>query len=310
MALVTNSSADPKINMAQAAFTPALARRADLAVSPRRRTVTKESREHLEAKFAALQKDYAELHTAIFEAAQVHRRLCAPRQLRYGDFEIASEIFAVRHLPGDFFTVDESDDGVIFALGDICGKGLAAGMWTTHLVGLVRAQTARSSATEKIVTAVNREICRMPLIRPLASLFLAKLDPGTGRLEYCSAGHPPAYLLRADGELESLTDGGLLLGAIEDAKYDRGSIQLNAGDMLVVYSDGIIESRDQDGEEFGYAHLESQLRDSQHESADAVLFSVLGAVQDFAGTRSLVDDMSLAVVRRADSLAISNARAA
>ncbi len=61
----------------------------------------------------ALQKDYAELHTEIFEAAQVHRRLCAPRLVRRGEFEIASEIFAVRHLPGDFFTVDEKNDGTL-----------------------------------------------------------------------------------------------------------------------------------------------------------------------------------------------------
>src|SRR5438874_12980885 len=97
----------------------------------------KPRRQDLEIKLAELQKDYAELHTAIFEAAQVHRRLCAPRLVRYGKFEIASEIFAVRHLPGDFFTVEETHDGVLLALGDICGKGLAAGMWTTHLGGLV-----------------------------------------------------------------------------------------------------------------------------------------------------------------------------
>src|SRR5438552_14612302 len=115
------------------------ARRAlDVRVSPSwRRGSTKPRREELELKLAALQKDYAELHTAIFEAAQVHRRLCAPRLVRYGEFEIASEIFAVRHLAGDFFTIKDSNRGPILALGDICGKGLAAGMWTTHLVGLV-----------------------------------------------------------------------------------------------------------------------------------------------------------------------------
>src|SRR2546429_5425822 len=136
---------------------------------PHRRSV-RTRRQELEAKLAALQKDYAELHTAIFEAAQVHRRLCAPRQLHYQDFEIASEIFAVRHLPGDFFTVEQTNDGIVLALGDICGKGLAAGMWTTHMVGMVRAYTARSTAAEKIVAGVNRDICRMSTLRPLASL--------------------------------------------------------------------------------------------------------------------------------------------
>src|SRR5437762_2703061 len=197
----------------------------DIAVSPARRGRVTEL-EGLELKIAALQKDYAELHTAVFEAAQVHRRLCAPRLLHYDDFEIASEIFAVRHLPGDFFTVEETNDGVILALGDICGKGLAAGMWTTHLVGLVGAHTSVTSAPEEIVHGVNRDICEMTSAAPLASMFLARLDPITGLVEYTSAGHPPAILLRANGNLESLSEGGLLLGVLSDAAYVSGTFQL------------------------------------------------------------------------------------
>src|SRR5438034_10827111 len=140
----------------------------------RRRSVRKTRRQELEVKLATLQKDYAELHTAIFEAAQVHRRLCAPRLVRYGNFEIASEIFAVRHLPGDFFTIEENNNGVILALGDICGKGLAAGMWTTHLVGLLGAHTAVTSEPEAVVAGVNRDICGMTSAAPLASMFLLK----------------------------------------------------------------------------------------------------------------------------------------
>jgi len=252
----------------------------------------------MELKFAELQKDYADLHAAIFEAAQVHRRLCAPRQVRFGDFEVASEIFAVRHLPGDFFTVEQTNDGVVLALGDICGKGLAAGMWTTHVVGMVRAQTGRTSAPERIVAGVNRGICRMATTRPLASLFLAKLDPVSGDLSYCSAGHPPAFLLRANGEFESLTDGGLLLGVLDDAKYSAGRIKLDSRDTLLIFSDGILESQDARGEEFGYERLKAELARASSVSAEAVLFSVLGAVQDFATIRPLMDDMTVAVIRR------------
>ena len=266
--------------------------------SPRRRSSSKVRRQELEVRLATLQKDYAELHTAIFEAAQVHRRLCAPRLVRHGDFEIASEIFAVRHLPGDFFTVEETNDGVILALGDICGKGLAAGMWTTHLVGLVGAHTGVTAKPEAIVAGVNRDLCRMESVVPLASLFLAKLDPATGIVNYCSAGHPPAFLLRANDELESLSEGGLLLGVIPEASYVSGSFELDAGDVLMIYSDGITESLNNTGDEFGYARLEQQLRRAQTGSADSMLFSVLGAVQDFAATRSLIDDMSLVIVRR------------
>lgn len=271
----------------------------DVRTYPPRRTVSrKPGRQELESKLAELQRDYAELHTSIFEAAQVHRRLCAPRLVRFGDFEIASEIFAVRQLPGDFFTVEQSANDIVMALGDVCGKGLAAGMWTPHLVGLVRAHTTPVAAPHSIVTDVNRAACRTSPLGPLASLFLARLDPLTGLLSYCSAGHPPVMLLRANGELELLTEGGLLLGVLDDAEYECGSCVLATGDTLLIYSDGITESLNSIAEEFGNDRLEKHLRDSQGCSADAALFSVLGAVQDFAATRSLADDVSLAIIRR------------
>src|SRR5262245_30580864 len=252
----------------------------------------------LELRLEALQKDYADLHAALFEAAQAHRRLCAPRLISRGDFEIASEIFAVRYLPGDFFTLEEAGGGLILALGDICGHGLAAGMWITHLVELVRAQTAKSHQPEVIINGVNRDHCRKTSMAPLASLFLARLDPGAGRLDYCSAGHPPAMLLRPDGQLELLSIGGPLLGVLPGASFDGGSVELRAGDLLLAYSDGILESRDKADQEFGYERLEAELRRARNGSADAVLFSVLGAVQDFGAAREQTDDMSLVVILR------------
>ena len=250
----------------------------------------------LEQKLAALRKDYTDLHAALIEAAQVHRRLCAPRLVRYGNFEIASETFAVRHVPGDFFTIEETSSGPILALSDICGKGLAAGMWITHLVGLIGSHTAASAEPETIVGGVNRDLCRISMVAPLASLFLAKLDVPAGKLEYCSAGHPPALLLRANGELESLSEGGPLLGVVSGARFSRGCANLNAGDILLICSDGILESLNNDEQEFGYDRLKAHLRSAQSSSAEAVLFSVLGEVQDFAAARPLVDDMSLVIL--------------
>src|SRR5262247_2358257 len=151
----------------------------------------------LQQKLETLQRDYAELNSAIFEAAQVHRRLCAPSLLRHGAFDVATEIFAVRHLPGDFVSVEETRDGLVLALGDIGGKGLAAGMWVTHLIGLLRTHTAASTDPEVIVAGINRDVARLAPIEPLSTLFVARLDANSERLDYCSAGHPPALLLRA-----------------------------------------------------------------------------------------------------------------
>jgi sigma-B regulation protein RsbU (phosphoserine phosphatase) len=288
--------------MSQSGFTGGLA--AGLAVdvqlpSPARRKPDKRARHReLALKLAAIQKDYADLHAALSEAAQVYRRLCAPRLVRHGDFEIASEMFAARHLPGDFFTLEETGDTVTLALGDISGKGLAAGMWITLLLGLIGTHRATSAEPQAIVSGVNRDLCRLSLGAPLASLFLARLDSASGTLDYCSAGHPPALLLRADGKLESLSEGGPLLGVVPNASFVSGSAELRVGDVLLAYSDGILEARNYADQEFGLEHLEGQLRRARNGSADAILFSVLGAVQDFAGACPQADDMSLVVVGR------------
>jgi len=227
----------------------------------------------------------------------VYRRLCAPGLLRHGDFEFASETFAARHVPGDFIAIEDSGGSAMLALGDISGKGLAAGMWTTLLLGLL-AIHRESREPEKIVTAINRDLCRASISAPLASLFLGRLSSDTGRLDYCSAGHPPALLLGADGHLESLSDGGPLLGAVSGASFVKGSVELRDGDVLVAYSDGILEAHNYADQEFGFDQLEAELRRAPSSSADAVLFSVLGAVQDFVGGCPQGDDMSLLIVRR------------
>jgi sigma-B regulation protein RsbU (phosphoserine phosphatase) len=200
-------------------------------------------------------------------------------------------------LPGDFFSVEETSEGLLLALGDIGGKGLAAGMWVTHLIGLIRSHTAANSDPEAIVAAVNRDIARLSSVEPLSSLIVARLDTRSGKLDYCSAGHPPALLLRRDGILELLSDGGPVLGAVPNALFDRGSVQLDVGDLLLACSDGILESFNEAEQEFGAMRLQTELRRAQGGTAESVLFSVLGAVQDFAAPRPLTDDMTLVVVK-------------
>jgi sigma-B regulation protein RsbU (phosphoserine phosphatase) len=276
----------------------------DVASSPQSKPVSPAIT--LELRLEKLQQDYAELNTAIFEAAQVHRRLCAPSLVRHESFDVASEIFAVRHLPGDFFSVEKTSDGLILALGDVGGKGLAAGMWVTHLVGLIRTHTAHSIDPKTIVARVNRDTARFAGVEPLTSLFVARLDATAEELDYCSAGHPPALLLRSNRELELLSDGGPVLGAVPDASFDCGKVRLGVGDLLLACSDGILESFNEAEQEFGNMRLQTELRRAQGGSAEAVLFSVLGAVQDFAAPRPLTDDMTLVVVKNNGRREIQN----
>ena len=252
----------------------------------------------LEDQVAELRREYDDLRRVLYEAAQVQRRLCGPRYLRRESFEIASEIFPVRHVSGDFISVFELENDLVFAIGDIAGKGLSAAMWFTHVIGMVRMKITALGNPAAALSAINRDLMQTPLELPLTSLLLGRLNVSTGEITYCNAGHPPALLLRSDGRLDHLHEGGPLLGAIAAASFANGKTKLLPGDTLLGYSDGIAECRNPAGSDFGVERLLSIAQLSCGSSASATVFSVLGAAEDFAGSRSREDDMALIVVRR------------
>ncbi len=255
----------------------------------------------LEQRLARLQKEHDELRQAIFVAAQMQRRLCAPREVRHGQFEIAGEIFPTRHLSGDFYQVLELDATTGLAIGDIAGKGLVAGLWMTHMAGLIRTYLGSGLAPCEAASAINEGLLRMHPEAPMVALFLARLDSQTGELTYCNAGQPPAVALRADGRVDSLETGGPMLGAIPDARFVSGRIVLDPGDTIISHTDGIVECRNDQGEEFGAERLIAASRNAGPLGAANILFTVLGAAQDFAAGHPPEDDLSLMVIRRRNS---------
>jgi serine phosphatase RsbU (regulator of sigma subunit) len=119
-----------------------------------------ENARSLRVELDSMRREHANLQQAIYEAAQIQRRLCAPRELVIGEFEIAGEIFPVRHLSGDFFKVRQLDSGLGITVGDIAGKGLSAGIWQAHLMDLIQRSARTGLPPAEIVAAVNRELCR------------------------------------------------------------------------------------------------------------------------------------------------------
>jgi len=253
----------------------------------------------LNQQLAALRRERDALGREFSQAAQVQRRLSTPCRLRRGPFDIAGEIFPVQHLSGDFLTAFDAGLNTVLGVGDIAGKGLSAGMWFTHLVGLTRVFAGSLKDPAEVAALINTHLASLQPEAPITSLFLTWADTRTGELTYCNAGHPAPLLLRRDGSVEWLGPGGPVLGAVPDAAFVNGATTLNPGDTLLGYSDGVLESRNTQGEEFGVKRLVDATR-SAVGSADAMLFSVLGATQDFAADEPRVDDFSLMVVHRLD----------
>jgi serine phosphatase RsbU (regulator of sigma subunit) len=260
---------------------------------PKGRTIQSVSEE-----LDAVRGEHAKLQQAIYEAAQIQRKLCAPRELLCGEFEIAGEIFPVRHLSGDFFKVMPLESVLVLALGDIAGKGMMAGIWQAYVMALVQRFAALHSDPANAVAEINRELCEEQSERPMTALFLAKLDQRTNELTYCNAGLPAPLLVRQDNSIERLEKGGPMLGAVQSALFASGTVQLNAGDMLMAYSDGVTECRNAQEQEFEMERLSTAAITVSGVSANQALFRTLATVLDFANGCAPGDDVTLLVVRR------------
>jgi sigma-B regulation protein RsbU (phosphoserine phosphatase) len=251
-----------------------------------------------EAQGALSCLETAELLRELYEAAQMQRYLCGPRLVRRGSFEFAAELFPVRHLSGDFFCIaDRGTTTSMLAVGDICGKGLLAGMWCIHILELTRMYGNSSPDPATALHALNRTMCATRPSPPLSSVFLAYMDCSRRELLYSNAGHPAPVLLRADGTLELLSEGGPLLGVTPVATFQSVRLTLEPGDTLLAFSDGLPECSNECDEEFETDRIVKESRKATSLSTSEMLFSIVGAAQDFAGTHAREDDCTLMVAR-------------
>lgn len=246
----------------------------------------------------SLLRERMDLHAQLSDAVQIQRKLSGPRVLRCGDWQFAREVFAARFLSGDFTTFSQEGSRVLSVLGDIAGKGVAAGMWFTHLAGLLQSCGRPDFDPARMASEMNRHLCYLQPVAPFVTAFVAQIDCDLETIRYCNAGHFPPFLLRADGRTELLETGGPLLGALEGAEFQSGELMLEAGETLVAYSDGVLECRNAEGEEFGLDRLMASALAVKQPSAQATLMMLLAAVQDFANGSPLSDDVSLTVIQR------------
>jgi sigma-B regulation protein RsbU (phosphoserine phosphatase) len=258
----------------------------------------------LEEELAALRHEQSKLCRGIFEAAQIQRRLCAPRQFSSGEFEVAGEIFPVRHLSGDFFKVMELDSALGIVVGDIAGKGLSAGIWLPHLISLIhRCAQAHPDPADAIAQA-NRELCAGYGEPPLVAVFFARIDLEDGTIVYCNAGLPSPLIFGTGGEVTRLEKGGPMLGALANGSFNTGTVNLDPGQILIACSDGVTECQNSDDQEFELTRLSAAAQAARGRNVSQTLFSALGAVLDFAAGCPLNDDLTLLVVRRDEAIAM------
>jgi sigma-B regulation protein RsbU (phosphoserine phosphatase) len=215
-------------------------------------------------------------------------------------YELQGISFPSYQIGGDYYDFIPCSDGrLVIALGDVSGKGTSAALLMSSLHAAVHAQVASCRPITETLGAVNRYLADNTPANRFVTLFYAELDPATGALSFVNAGHnPPLIAHGSDGTLEQLAAGGLPLGILPDYDYREGRTQLRHGDVLVVYSDGVTETQDPQGEEFGTTRLQEVVSQNLHATASGIRDKIEAALTAFAQGTPAVDDITLVIVKR------------
>ena len=246
------------------------------------------------------QKIRQERMESIFRQARQIQTSILPRRVpSYGSFDIAGRSVPMETVGGDYFDYIPLTDKILgIAIADVSGHGLPAALQVRDIYMGLRMGLGRDFKIVRTVERLNQIIHKSTLTSRFVSMFYGELEPN-GVFIYVNAGHPPPYHVTAGGSATQLDEGGAVLGPILDASYERGFVRMLPGDVLVMYTDGIVETtgRSRPREEFGDERLLDVVRAERGKPAAEVVQAIFAAVEEWSGKRPAKDDRTVVVVR-------------
>jgi sigma-B regulation protein RsbU (phosphoserine phosphatase) len=212
--------------------------------------------------------------------------------------ELRGGIKTSREVGGDFYDFLELEKGTIgIAVADVSGKGIPAALLMTTIQASLRADGPKSESPAAVITSLNASLYERSDAEKFATLFYAVYEDATGIIRYSNAGSYPAFVISPNGRVNRLQRGGILIGVEIDSEYKEGILKLNGGDLLVVYTDGIIDQESAGGEPFGERRLIEFFRTNTHPSIDGLIEKLFTTLLAY-GQNSVKDDMTLVLLRR------------
>ena len=217
------------------------------------------------------------------------------------DWEFVFSYRTANTIGGDYYDFIPLEDGrLAVVIGDASGHGIAAGLLMAIASSALKLAIDVDPTPAAVARFVNRALCRSGTNRAFMTLFYGLLDPGTGRMDFVVSGHPYPMLRRSGGEIIELGEGGLPLGIREDVSSPTGEIEIRQGDQLLLHTDGIAETLDPSGDDYGYDRLRRTLEFGG--SSKAIHDRIVREMVSFQGDAVTLDDRSLVVVSRAVAL--------
>ena len=215
------------------------------------------------------------------------------------EFEIFAAMEPAKEVGGDlydFFLLD--NDSVGFVIGDVSGKGVPAAIFMAVSRTLIRATALKGISPDECLTYVNSLLCRESVSSMFVTVFYGILNFKTGELNYANGGHNPPYIVSKEGELRTIDlTGGLALGAFEGVMYKNNIIQLNPGDTIFTFTDGVTEAMDPEFELYSEERLEKFLKERFTLTATELVKESFADVHGYAKDAQQSDDITVLAVK-------------
>jgi serine phosphatase RsbU (regulator of sigma subunit) len=250
--------------------------------------------ENLELRRSA--RDHGAFAREMRQAKEVQVRRLPRHTPVMPTLDCAASTLAIEEIGGDYYDfVETGGREFTLAVGDAAGHGVPAALVLAGVQSRFRDEARRARHPGELLEAMNRDLVALEQPEHFMGLLCARVDAGAGVVRFANAGLTPPLLRRRDGRHEELTEGGPLLGVQEGARYPLGSAELEPGDMLVVYTDGLSEAS-RGGEPFGDEQLWSVLDRHAHRRAADVLEELMTAVRTWAD--GPLDDLTIVVLKQ------------
>jgi sigma-B regulation protein RsbU (phosphoserine phosphatase) len=234
------------------------------------------------------------------QAAEIQRSFLPANAPKVAGADLAGYNAACRTVGGDYYDFFTYPNGrVAMVLGDVSGKGMPASLMMMGLQARVQVLADEPQNLAAVINRLNKITCQNCPSNRFITFFICVLDPATGDLAFCNAGHNPPVIVRANGAVENLEGGGPPLGILSVVNYTEYRAKLETGDVLAIYSDGVTEATNAKDEEFGDDdRFAAVLKANRRKSASEIVAAVNQALTEFAAGSPQADDITLMVARR------------
>lgn len=231
--------------------------------------------------------------------AQETQRSLLPRVLpEFPGFTLSSFSYPTRYVGGDFYDFLGSSDELIGLLADVSGKGISAALLSSYIQGALQLEVKPECDLSKALGRVNLQLVEKTQSNRFVTLFLFRLGPD-GKGHYISAGHNPVYLYQAsDKSVQELTSEDLIMGAFEFATFQSHLLEMCAGDTLVIYSDGVTEATDPEGQMFGEERLRQTLLEAAPLGGPQLQEEIVRRVKEFTRDAEQNDDITCMIINK------------